>query len=410
MKMFTLLKLLIGIAAVDHCLGNALQSPNETALTGICATHMFPGKCDLFNEDGSIDVYRNVRLVWFDKTPEIDYIPTAIFVKFPRLRELRLSNGIRTIDKEVFTNATELLTLELPGNNLKVLPDEVFSRATSLRQIHLCSNEITVIKSGAFSQLPNLVMLDLSSNFIETIRDDTFSYIKSLQVLDLNNNEISTIDENAFKMPNLQLLLLSKNKIQILSDKMFAVAPRLSYLELISTNLQQVNNALKNLPELLTLHLNDNDQVEDLYLQDFIQLPQLQGLSLRNTSVKLSNDLTNMTSSSHLLHLDLSHNNITDANIFYKLTAFTELQQVNLEHNAMAQLEGLELIGDHFKSLTEIGIFGSEQLRTSSSIAGRTDFVIDSELATKILVKSWHNTTEEQKFIEYANEVIAQEG
>ncbi|XP_037038355.1 leucine-rich repeat-containing protein 15-like isoform X2 [Bradysia coprophila] len=367
---------------------------------------MFPGKCDLYNENGSIEVYRNVRLMWFDKTPEIDYIPTAIFVKFPRLRHLRLSNGIRTIDKAVFTNATELLTLELPGNKLKVVPEGVFSHATTLRQIHLCSNEIAVIESGAFSQLPNLVMLDLSSNFIETIRDGTFSYITNLEVLDLNNNAISTIEGNAFKMPNLKSLLLSKNKIHILFDEIFTVAPRLSYLELMSTNLHHINNALKNLPELLTLHLSDNDQVQDLHLQDFIQLPQLQGLSLRNTSVKLSDDLTNMTSSSHLLHLDLSHNNITDANIFYKLTAFAELQQVNLEHNAMVQLEGLELIGEHFKSLTEIGVFGSEQLKTRSSIAGQTSFVIDSELASKILVRNWHNTTDEQRFIEYANEVI----
>lgn len=373
-------------------------SPEEKSLTGICATHMMPCKCKLYQEDGTVEIWNNVKLVWFDPSSQLTYIPAAVFIKFPRLRDLRMSGGIATMDKAVFQNATELRNLELTDSKLKVVSTEVFKNAKNLGGINLHSNEITEIEKDAFAKLPELRSLDLSDNSIRIITSETFSYISSLVNLNLNDNKIETIEDSAFNMPNLIKLSLSHNNIHAIS---FDLPPQLSILELISTNIVNVRNSLKHLPEFTELYL-DNNHLMDITLEDFIQLRNLELLTLRNTSINLPAGLKNLSSDSKLRILDLSQNGIEeDSLILLKFTAFSKLEVIYLEHNSLKNISEIE----RFVNLKNIYLFGNKDwnpdLRDSPSVL----FIVeDSKFKTTPmqLSRAWRNPSDITKFVEYA--------
>lgn len=358
-------------------------APDAKLLYGICSqTGIGSCKCNVYQPGHWIEVQSNMKMFWMDPTPDLTKFPADVFIKFPRLKELRLPDDteLQTIEKSDFENATELTTFRLRNSKLKSIPAEAFSPARRLRHIDLSKNKIEEIKNDAFKYLTKLNTLDLSDNLIKIVQNAIFSHLRSLEELNLNNNHIETIEEDAFKLQNLEKLLLSHNKIQTLPDKVFSNAPSLLHLELISANLNKTENAFKHLTELKTLYLGNNNETK-LHLKDFIELPNLVTLSLRNTSLDISSELASTAHTSGVLVLDLASNKINDSQIFDKLIAFKKLEQINLEYNDLKNISNIGNITKHFESLSEIYLFGNQNLDPNTpKKADKIEIIVDSKM------------------------------
>ncbi|KAF6198858.1 hypothetical protein GE061_006881 [Apolygus lucorum] len=81
-----------------------------------------------------------------------------------------------------YYNLTDIINLDLQGNNITHLSANVFPVA-DLQKLDLSKNSIDSIEDGAFSNLISLKRLDLSNNRLRTISRSTFEGLVNLEKL-----------------------------------------------------------------------------------------------------------------------------------------------------------------------------------------------------------------------------------
>jgi Leucine-rich repeat (LRR) protein len=138
--------------------------------------------------------------------------------------------GISVIPSEIGL-LTDLIKLDLAGNNIKVIPSEI-------------------------GQLTNLNVLDLWGNNITELPSE-ISQLKMLAILKLNSNQLSILPTEIGELTSLTNLELSDNKLTNLPKEMGQLN-KLSILYLSNNNLTEIPIELGQLKNLTRLFLNKN--------------------------------------------------------------------------------------------------------------------------------------------------------
>lgn len=296
-----------------------------------------------------IESAENITKFEIEPPSQLTTIPVAIFDTFPNLEDLCLNSaGINNLTSDRFENATNLLNIYLKGNSIESIPTAVFANASKLETLDLSENRIETVAENSFEGLVFLNTLDLSNNNITLLKRHTFSGAPKLAYLHLVFNLIEAIEEGAFDLPNLSEIYLKSNRIQNLPASVFAQTPFLKEVDLGNNRLASVGEIFKNCSELHTIALGSNI-IKDVNLSSFSLLPSLAYLSLENTGVRLS-DAANVTekSNSSVVYLNLSSNNLSDPDIFRKLTMFGRLEELQLVNNNFSEFNDHKEIAKWF--------------------------------------------------------------
>lgn len=309
--------------------------------------------------------------------------PSNIFQQFRSVEEVNIRNvSMEHFVKESLRNAKKLTSLELSHNKIKMIPANVLSLAKKLETFYLQNNEISDIKDYAFNST-SLRELYLSGNKLKSIKENIFMNATKCESIDLSGNFIENIENGAFDLPELETIILDENKLKTLPTNLFADAPKLLSLSLRANELSiEIVHAFGKAAELTELNLNDNPTLSGLNLLFLRELPQLQTLNLRNTSLTDST-IANLANAEKLTSLDLSNNKIEriPANV---IALAPKLESLELQKNEISEIEDyafnssslriLHLSGNKLKSIRR-NIFNNA---TQCEFIDLTDNMIDN--------------------------------
>lgn len=315
-------------------------------------------------------------------------IPGRTFQHLPNLNSLVLDdNQVVKIDKGAFINLTQLKTLNVSCNDLSSLHRDVFGNLYNLRDLLLGSNQLDDIDTFLFSNLKNLKTLDLRRNHLNnfTALVESITSLPSLTKLDLSYNQLTTLRHSAPLPQSLHSLYVGNNKLHTLGcDADFLMYVKVldfsnntllsfqdfqglnlgnvTYLRLRFTNVSVIkllnytnvrpwhvdfsglklkdDQALRSLCYLLRSQSHQKKQIPKLIFQDnSIKY-------IKNNTLNLCPSITNV--------LDLSRNEIKEADCLQFLNGQNKLKSLRIEHNHLTKLLSCSKVKEKFYSLRNV--------------------------------------------------------
>ena len=249
------------------------------------------------------------QLVLADGSNALDRLEAAS-IRFPALKDVRVSLGEALSDSQNFTDANRALilaklctftfvtNLALDTNDIAVLPDAAnasigasIGALTNLKRLSLSWNKIHTLPAS-ICLLTAMKELYLSNNQL-TALPDVIGQLTGLERLNLSYNKISTLPDGIGELTNLKELCLANNPVERVPDlicnmvalttldlsnnQLTALPDRIGQLTGLET-LSLYNNQLTALPEsivaltnLTTLYLNDNRDLNYSKLSPAVQ-------------------------------------------------------------------------------------------------------------------------------------------
>lgn len=239
------------------------------------------------------------------------------------------SNDIEDIESESFSYCTKLEKIDLMENRLAKITKRIFSgNFGELQEINLSFNVLIAIESGSFDKFSNLKSIDLSDNCIRHLHSDLFKKCEDLKHVRLHHNEIIKIEYNLFNSKaHLKLLDLSHNRLNFIPE---------FEMKAIKRYLMSHNNITR-----LDLNYESRERRK---------LASIERLTVAFNNISLCAELREMRDD--IIHLDVSHNAITDLNDFPQLLS---LQVLNVAHNNISKLS-MDDFDEKFPSLRALNI------------------------------------------------------
>ncbi|XP_070541219.1 insulin-like growth factor-binding protein complex acid labile subunit [Ptychodera flava] len=238
--------------------------------------------------------------------------------------------------------SSDLLILNLSGNNITELDAYVFSELTLLRYLDLSASNVVRVSSNAFVGLQSLETLLLSDNNITAIPDRTLKDTPLLRHISLRGNFFMDVPKALTLPQNLQVLDLSHNMILKFNfDKSF-----------------------ENLQTLLELNLEGN-KITSIISENFVGLngTKLQILDLSYNNLETINQ-DSFQYFADITYLDLSRNLLTPT---YMGEVLYGLQDVKLKRLCLREMAWTEISNSTFlamkKSTLKILDLSSNYLR-----------------------------------------------
>lgn len=238
-----------------------------------------------------------------------------------------------------------------------ILTDEHFMR---LRYLNIAGNQLDNVTDILNRLSPALESLNISNNHLGLINSNVFEKFVDLRSLSLSNTNLSFIDSNPFyNQTKLQVLDISTNKL-VNAD-----------LTLISKTLKNIiefniaNNQIRNVTEILDLlssssllsldlSFNDLEGINDKTFQHFINL---KSLNLCHTNLS-KYEFSTFFHQNKLKMLDISKNDMENINFSLFVRKFEHLEVLNLESNRFLTVE--DLIPAIFPKLNRLGLSGNQ--------------------------------------------------
>lgn len=119
-------------------------------------------------------------------------------------KELKLSEGLTTFPKELYSLADTLERLDMTGNALDALPDD-FHTLKNLKILFLSNNNFTELPS-VLAKCPKLSMIGFRNNQIHTVEENALPL--STRWLILTDNTLKTLPESMGDLTLLQKCML----------------------------------------------------------------------------------------------------------------------------------------------------------------------------------------------------------
>jgi len=350
------------------------------------------------------DKWSHVLFLRFTSDSNITVFPSGLFQQFPKLTDLAISTGLKSIAKDDLKGADDLYELYIAYNQIPTLPANVFEYAKNLTQIFaydtklitiedyafnglnklvtlsLHSNSLTVLKRNTFAGAPNIKELMLKYNQIESIEDGALD-LPELNDIVLSYNRIESIGEGTLNLPKLEYILLTHNRIKSLADNVFSGMPHLKLIGIDGNGLHHIGKAFQNCNELIFLSLNENP-IDDLDFNAITKLPALLRLLLKDTGLRLgvADAHEQHDKESQIFELDIANNGLASTDVLARLQRFKNLMTLQLEGNNFSELNGFETIKKDFPVLEDISLtqnkFNCDTLKS----------IVDSIEAQKVVV------------------------
>jgi Leucine-rich repeat (LRR) protein len=215
--------------------------------------------------------YENIKELYLDKLDNYDFIKKCIKLEILDLYNNNLSN----LDKDIFSNLTQLQKLYLSENNLTELNKHIFKYNTLLQKLFLDNNKLIKLDKHIFKYNTQLRELYLCNNKLTQLDKDIFKYNTQIQMLWLHDNKLRNIpisiincrrltniyygnNEINYIPPNIQNFLnrltQRKNTLQVYNDSQNV--HNHSIQECIKTSLENILNIPKN--------INKDSLIQDL--------------------------------------------------------------------------------------------------------------------------------------------------
>ncbi|XP_045606959.2 leucine-rich repeats and immunoglobulin-like domains protein 3 [Procambarus clarkii] len=253
--------------------GNSLSSVEEVSLAGLPNLQ----ELDLSRNrlvSLSPKPFTNVTLIKLNLSKNmIARLDARSFRTLGSLAELKLSRNLLTPatfnrSASIFTNLTNLRSLDLNGNQLHQLEGLMFKDLKKLKILKLRRNEITTFSDGVFYGLESIEKLFLDYNNITTVYAGWLFGLKSLGHLSLDYNQIDSVRPNAWQSTEgLISLDLSHNRLVSLREGTFRGLGLLTKLKISHNHLAHIeHNSFESTSSLLALDLGHNQlhwSVED---------------------------------------------------------------------------------------------------------------------------------------------------
>ncbi|KAK7071976.1 Leucine-rich repeats and immunoglobulin-like domain protein, partial [Halocaridina rubra] len=226
---------------------------------------------------------------------KIKRLDSRSFKSLSSLVELKLSRNLLTSSTfnrsaPVFSNLTNLMSLDLNGNRIHSLPGLMFEHLKRLRELKLRRNQITTFSDGAFYGLEAMEKLLLDHNNITTVQKGWLFGLRSLKLLSVSHNQIDSIRPGAWEPTELlDTIDLGHNRLVSLRVGTFRSLRKLTKLTLGHNLLAHIeNNTFAPTPSLKLLDLSNNQlrwSIED-NSGAFNSLNSLESLSLAYNGIE----------------------------------------------------------------------------------------------------------------------------
>ncbi|XP_049299315.1 insulin-like growth factor-binding protein complex acid labile subunit [Anopheles funestus] len=223
------------------------------------------------------------------------------------------------------------------SQGMRTLNSNIFQWWENLTTIFLNDNFLTAVPKEALSGQPSLTFLSITNNRLETLGDE-FASLPQLETLHLDRNHINALHPNTFgSLRELQDLLLSENRLTSLDGLILPTENQLQHLDVSHNFIKHLNGStFVRLGGLKELRLASNI-IETLHDNTFAELHALQQLDLSDNFLKtLSQKL--FTANGNLLELSLE-NNLIETLPVDVFSGLQSLWQLNLRNNRLTSLD-----------------------------------------------------------------------
>lgn len=214
----------------------------------------------------------------------IHFVSLESFIEIPNLIELHLDrNLIGFIPSKAFFPLKRLKFLDLRYNRIKLLSRLSFSGLNELERLYLAGNMLSTLPVDSLTFVPKLNSLNLYDNPLKEIPDSFFSKSSELTSLNMGKCHIRSLTSSKLEgLNNLTSLILSENEnLDALQDNVFVDLPNLEKLAVNHAGLKRVTSlAFAGLRSLTELLLDHNLFVHTLPLNVFHDIPQVETLRL----------------------------------------------------------------------------------------------------------------------------------
>lgn len=262
----------------------------------------------------------------------------SIFIYFPKLEQLLISNSLNTVPFMRAASQT-LQLVNFRHNFIKNITKFAFDGAPSLQYIDLSNNLIRSIESQAFGKLDNLISIRLDNNRLGSLQADTFGGAKSLLYINLRNNSITTIANGCFALKNLEELILAENNLDMIADTIFNGAEKLKKISLAHNKIKVIDViAIIQSAPIEMLSLEDNE----------LAMYEKQSINCRETP----ND--------RLKNLNLAKNKLKSSHILDRLECLKRIETLNLNANDFTKFENITDLRIYFPHLSIIYLINNK--------------------------------------------------
>lgn len=321
----------------ENKLSEVLNDLAENAAELPFLTNLIIIRSGIGNFNASLDAFdRILSLTLTDNG--LDTVP-GLFSNLTNLRTLDLSqNAIESIEEDPFRTLHTLEVLNLSANALAKINPAGFSGLNSLKCLDLSRNNLTVLGDEVLVPLSTLQHLNLSNNHLETLNEQCFGSLIMLQQLDVSWNRLARVA--SLQLPSLARLLLAGNPQLGRSREvnvLVGTGRKLQTVDASRTGLKQVPAALTH--SIRTLRLAGNS-IRSVNCGDLDSYPLLQLLDFTSNSLRdVEEDSLGRLESLSILYF--SDNNI--GTIPQSLPE--KLKVLHLEHNAIERVSNKDLLG-----------------------------------------------------------------
>lgn len=262
-----------------------------------------------------------------------------------------------------FKSIPNLRSLSLNNNLITDITDEI--NDFGLEELYLNRNNVSSLMF--LSYLKKLNILELKHNRIKTIAEKIIP--SSLLVINLSYNKIVDIHPNAFdNFSNPD----NSSEINTFIELNIPIKIDLSFNKIKHLNKDLFGDQNKKLQPIISLILNNN-QIDQLEINQFVSLKNLQALNISNNQIKIIRTHT-FNGFNRLLFLSLDNNKISsiEKESFKDLTSLFALHLKNnqiekIEHNWLVNYQPSTLAID--LSFNQIETISNQELTSFKDVS-----------------------------------------
>ena len=292
---------------------NQLTSIPESLLSSLKSLKQFRIKKNHFSSLPShfFKTTSNLESLDLSLNQNISQLPVHLFQGLSNLKNFSINdctlNSVTSSLAQFFANAEGMKQITMRNNRLTNLTeDNLFGSNPNLVKLDVSYNNVEKLSSTIFTfNSSNLLHLNLYGNELTTLPDKIFFYLKNLKTLNLGYNNLKSINENLFHtLSNLESIDLSRNQLVTVNPTRskipFGLGTKLRIIKLSQNNLTQFNSEFESIGwnlffEFEELDLSYNKINEEVIIPMFYSVKPTIVLDLRYnqiTSINMINVLS----------------------------------------------------------------------------------------------------------------------